>query len=235
MPVASPIVSKAQQKAIDAGKLVETVNALSHEKFTDFYCSLDVIEDAILEVDHLTDRKLDIVLLYADHLKEERVDVLDGCFNLVETSSANDYKLSEMKWSPSSKRKEMLLPDMRYLVIRDRTPTPGSDSTRPIHGFVSFMITYEDGHEVIYVYEVHLAPEFRGQGIGKVLLDMVENIGRKTKVEKVMLTVFKTNKRAVKWYDRMGYTVDDFSPGPRILRNGTIKEPSYVILSKSLR
>lgn len=235
MPLATPVVSRAQQRAIDAGKLVETVNSLSQKSFTDLYCNRDVIENAILEIDNLVDKKLDVILLYAENLKDEDADVLDACFSLVEASSAKDYKLSEMKWSASSKRKEMLLPDMRYLVIRDQLREADGDSPRPVHGFISFMTTYEDGHEVLYVYEIHLASASRGQGIGKVLLNMIEQIGRRIKVEKVMLTVFKSNKRAVKWYDRMAYTVDDFSPGPRILRNGTIKEPSYVILSKSLQ
>lgn len=235
MPDATPVVSRAQQRAIDAGKLVETVNALSYKSFTDLYCDPDVTENAIQEIDNLTDRKLDVILLYAEHLKDEYADILDACFSLVEASSANDYKLSEMKWSASSKRKEMILPDMRYMVIRDEMQESDDGTSRAIHGFVSFMTTYEDGYEVLYVYEIHLAAKFRGQGVGKVLLDMTEAIGRKIKLEKVMLTVFKSNNRAVKWYDRMGYTVDDFSPGPRVLRNGTIKEPSYVILSKPLR
>lgn len=230
-----PSVSKSQQKAIDAGKLVETTNALTDLEFAERYCDLGELVDVAQEIETVVGREVDVVSPSARVLKIAQIDVLNACLNLVEASSADDYKKSEMKWSVSSKRKEMLLPDMRYLIIRERIQTTDDDHFRPVYGFISFMITYEDGHEVIYIYEIHLQPSFCSQGVGKVLLDLVEEIGRKIRVEKAMLTVFKSNRRAVKWYDRMGYTIDDFSPGPRVLRNGTIKEPSYVILSKPLR
>lgn len=52
--------------------------------------------------------------------------------------------------------------------------------------------------------------------------------------EKTMLTVFTRNERAVKFYEKLGYVQDEFSPPPRILRNGTKIEAEYVILSKAI-
>jgi len=66
------------------------------------------------------------------------------------------------------------------------------------------------------------------------VMDVVEGIGRNVGVSKVMLTVFKANAAAVGWYARLGYREDEFSPAARRLRNGTVKEPTYLILSKSL-
>jgi len=123
----------------------------------------------------------------------------------------------------------MLLPDLRYLVVR-----PTSDPEAPPEGFLSFMVTYEDGKEVICVYEVHLAESLRGGGLGKQLMGLAEEVGRKVGVEKVMLTVFVANASARRFYEGLGYKVDEFSPGPRKLRAGVIKEPDYVILSKGL-
>ena len=51
---------------------------------------------------------------------------------------------------------------------------------------------------------------------------------------KIMLTCFNSNTKAVKFYERLGYSKDDFSPAPKMLRNGTKIEPDYVILSKVL-
>lgn len=232
-----PSTTADPEMAINSGKLVETTNALSKVEFAEHYCSLDDLNNLAHEIESLSGREVIINLLWPNDLEVAQADVLTACLGLIDASSADDYRASGMKWSLASKRKEMLLPDMRYLVIQEKKPASNDadDGNSPsVFGFISYMITYEDGYEVVYIYEIHLEPALCGQGVGKVLLAMVETIARKVKVEKAMLTVFKSNRRASKWYDRMGYAIDDFSPPPRILRNGTIKEPKYVILSKAL-
>ena len=149
------------------------------------------------------------------------------CFELIAKTSAQDYASSSMGWHPRSKREEMLLPDLRYLLVR---PT----GTVQTEGFLSFMLTYEDGREVAYVYELHLAETLRGGGIGRHLMGLVEEIGRKVGVDKVMLTVFVVNERARQFYARLGYRIDEYSPQERRLRGGIVKTPDYVILSKNL-
>jgi len=233
--------SKARQKAVKEGKLVESVNVLSCLEFIQRFDLANAMSEANTELLHQSGKNLRVSLLFAQAVQMNHRDVLDACFRLIEQSSASDYKSSEIKWSPTSKRKEMVLPDLRYLIVRQDFSHRSSDSAdlstdiSSVRGFVSFMVTYEDGFEVVYVYEIHLAPDLRGQGIGNILMRMVESIGRKAGVEKCMLTVFKANDRAVRWYSRSGYVVDDFSPGPRVLRNGIVKQPSYLILSKPLR
>ena len=64
-------------------------------------------------------------------------------------------------------------------------------------------------------------------------MSLFEDTGRRIGLEKGMLTVFKANTAALAFYERLGYGVDEFSPEPRELRNGTVKEPDYLILSKS--
>lgn len=102
-------------------------------------------------------------------------------------------------------------------------------------GFLSFMVTYEDGKEVVYCYEIHLAAAARGRGLGALLMNRMEDIGRSVGVEKAMLTVFRSNVVACRFYEKVGYVLDDYSPQPRRLRNGTIKEFDYMILSKRLK
>lgn len=66
-------------------------------------------------------------------------------------------------------------------------------------------------------------------------MEYVENVSvRIPDVTKVMLTVFVYNERAVQFYRRLGYEKDEFSPPPRILRNGTKVEKEYLILSKAI-
>ncbi|KAL8993907.1 MAG: hypothetical protein Q9169_005998 [Polycauliona sp. 2 TL-2023] len=151
----------------------------------------------------------------------------EACFDLIASSSANAYAASGVGWSPVKKRKEMKLPDLRYLLLRD--------SDMQVKGFLSFMSTYEDGVEVVYCYELHLAPEVQKQGLGKHLMGLMETVGSKAGMEKSMLTVFVENEAAMGFYTRLGYTKDDYSPEPRKLRNGKVKLPTYVILSKPLQ
>ncbi len=127
---------------------------------------------------------------------------------------------------------------MKYLLLH---PVPAAPLIRKegelvgleqTNGFLSFMVTEEDGYEVIYCYELHLQPNLQGKGLGRMMMEVMEMTGSKVGVEKAMLTVFRSNNRAVEAYKCWGYGLDEFSPEPRKLRDGTVKEPSYVILSK---
>lgn len=160
---------------------------------------------------------------------------LEQCFELIALTSASAYKTSGLGWTPHKKRQEMRLPDLRYLIVKSTTTTTNTDTDRDVEGFCSFMLTYEDGHEVVYCYEVHLAPRMRGMGIGKELMGLLEGVGREVGVEKAMLTVFVENVGARRFYEGLGYGVDEYSPQVRRLRGGVVKRPTYVILSKKLQ
>lgn len=49
---------------------------------------------------------------------------------------------------------------------------------------------------------------------------------------KIMLTCYTRNSKALRFYTKLGFEKDEFSPKPKNLRNGTKVEASYVILSK---
>lgn len=67
------------------------------------------------------------------------------------------------------------------------------------------------------------------------MIQLLEKIGaRVPETEKVMLTVFTRNTRGVRFYEKMGFEKDEYSPPPKILRNDTKVEAEYVILSKSI-
>lgn len=59
--------------------------------------------------------------------------------------------------------------------------------------------------------------------------DVAENI---PSVEKAMLTCFVRNKSALKFYEKLGFSKDDYSPRERKLRGGKVVIPDYVILSR---
>jgi RimJ/RimL family protein N-acetyltransferase len=64
------------------------------------------------------------------------------------------------------------------------------------------------------------------------LLDSIG--GRIPGTAKMMLTCFTSNQRAARFYARLGYAVDEYSPPPRVLRDGTRVKCEYIILSKAL-
>ena len=67
------------------------------------------------------------------------------------------------------------------------------------------------------VMELHVAPEFRGKGIGRKLLGAVENHFREKGSDWLSLGLFPTNGTARAVYDRLGYS------------------PVYVFMGKRLR
>lgn len=178
-------------------------------------------------------------LYTADNIPAED---LEACFQLIEHTSAEAYQSSSIGWAPVAKKKEMRLPDMRYIVVRGREVSSttarddadGGETKGPFVGFLSFMVTYEDGKEVIYCYEVHIQPKAQRQGLGRWLLLAFEDIGRRVGLEQAMLTCFCSNAAATRCYNALGYVVDESSPRPRRLRSGVVHEPDYMILSKRL-
>lgn len=53
-------------------------------------------------------------------------------------------------------------------------------------------------------------------------------------IEKVMLTCFLRNTKAVAFYKKMGFVKDAISPEERRLRGGRVFVPDYVILSRKV-
>ncbi|KAJ5170404.1 uncharacterized protein N7500_003187 [Penicillium coprophilum] len=258
--------------------LVEQTNALSIGEFIAQYVTTPTQTREPAQNDATDQPHPSQVQPRQDTACKPRVDVysaatisavdLEACLDLIEQTSSEAYIASSVGWSRIKKRKEMKLPDMKFLILRDmpddssnssgqvpggkqseivdnNAPSPLKESDEPVAssdtgfrnflGFLSFMVTYEDGKEVVYCYEIHLSAVARGRGAGRLLMAQMEGIGRAVGLEKSMLTVFKSNETARRFYERLGYEVDEYSPQPRKLRNGTIKDVDYLILSKRLK
>jgi ribosomal protein S18 acetylase RimI-like enzyme len=165
-------------------------------------------------------------------------------FELIKHTSYMDYNASSQGWEDENKLEEMEDEDMRYLIVRlngghppppDQQWSKDSKLDQSVIGFLSFMITQEEEENVVYIYEIHISDHFRDCGLGRHLFNMVEHIGNVTGMDKAMLTVFKRNTHARRWYNSRGYSVDEISPRPRKLRGGRSIEPDYEILSKRLQ
>ncbi|EMD62196.1 hypothetical protein COCSADRAFT_95475 [Bipolaris sorokiniana ND90Pr] len=200
--------------------------------------------------------KLDLITS-ATQLKEEE---LQTCIELVEQTSGDDYRASRIGWNTRKKREEMMDKDMIYLLLdasspqppqlddleqlaqtytsTSSTPTPApplASPNSPILGFISFMFTWDDpphqDRAVVYIYEIHLSPPLRNQGLGSRLMTFVEAVARACSIEKTMLTVFVANEGAKKMYEKLGYERDECSPVDRVMRRKVVRA-EYVIMSK---
>ena len=217
-------------------KLVEHINALSIHEFRSQF----VDEEALEYHSDRTDASstFDISLVAADYLAPGEYN---AAFNLIEETSRADYESSTFGWHPRRKRKEMLEPEMKYLLVRRK----GTESTierrkdcgdldTSILGFLSFMVDYDSSPSVpvLYIYEIHLAETLRGLGLGNHMMHIADLLARNMGLAKVMLTCFLCNKKAYHFYADHGFLKDACSPEDRKTRNKVVAV-DYAILSKN--
>jgi ribosomal protein S18 acetylase RimI-like enzyme len=82
----------------------------------------------------------------------------------------------------------------------------------------------------VYVYELFIAETARGRGIGQALMRLLEEICRRARIFRIVLTVFHENHAAMRLYKQhLGYVVDRSSPC-----QWGVHDANYEILSKWL-
>lgn len=79
---------------------------------------------------------------------------------------------------------------------------------RPV-GFVLNGFRVIDGKKVAWNGGTGVIPEYRGQGVGKKLMEAVLDLYQQEKVELATLEAISANERAISLYQAMGYQVTD--------------------------
>ncbi|KIJ45119.1 hypothetical protein M422DRAFT_227724 [Sphaerobolus stellatus SS14] len=128
-------------------------------------------------------------------------------------------------WNPTKKRAELFHRDSRFVTIIPK----GGQLESNLLGYCMFRFDTEENLEeekelVVYCYELQVAKEAQGHGFGRHLMDILEKLGEKWQMQKIMLTVLLANKDAHKFYNKIGFTRDPISP----------EDEQYVILSKPI-
>ena len=85
-------------------------------------------------------------------------------------------------------------------------------------GYEYYSITY-DGRSTGYmavvsntsdtslmISKIYVRKSDRGCGLGKQMLEFVEELCKQQNIKKIWLTVNKNNKHSIEWYSRMGFT-----------------------------
>lgn len=129
------------------------------------------------------------------------------------------------------KAREMAEPGLVYVWYG-----AGSSSPEP-RCFLSCKVVSEPVGPTLYLYEIQVAPEFQGQGVGAALMRGFHRLAasvREVAVVATGLTVFSDNSRALQWYTTLGYRLALDSPSDKNLRGGRIAKPSFYILTRPL-
>lgn len=152
-------------------------------------------------------------------------DQLRSCLSLFEKNMGDLYRNSSWGLNMDEKTAEMKHENARFLLLTTAEDTLG--------GFVHFRFEYDDDERptraVLYLYEIQMDEMYQRQGLGKKLLSVVEKIATDADVSHVVLTSFKANKDAMRFYENRGYQIDETDPE-------NFNEPvDYKILSRPLK
>ena len=169
-------------------------------------------------------------------------DLLSWALNLTKANVSQFYdSCPGWSWSDRTKRAELKDAKAHFLVATVATVVPGGaqsnngpeqkNSRHPI-GFIHLRYEVERDEPVVYIYEFQIEPEYQGFGVGQFMMNWVETLAKYLKFTSIMLTVFKENIAAFKFYKKAGFNLDQDSPGSCDL-DGTSAH-GYEILRKGL-
>ena len=190
--------------------------------------------------------------------------ILNQCLELFERNMGEMYRKSEWGLNMKEKETELMHEDARFLIILEqdetdndeRQTTPCNNSTaadkhttaakqpaaspKEVIGFANFR--YEEDEDspnnkhspITYLYELQISPSHTSLGLGQTLMTILELLSFKLKMTKVVLTVFKCNIGAMKFYLKKlkGYEIDECSPSN--FEGEENASADYEILSKSI-
>ena len=119
------------------------------------------------------------------------------------------YDANPWGWNAAVKRSELAHDNARFVLVRG--------GGGKIQAFAHFRFDPDDevhaSRAVVYVWELQVAEPFQGAGLGRRVMGLLQRVAEQFQLDCVMLTVFKSNARALAFYlDRLGYAVDEDDP-----------------------
>lgn len=61
--------------------------------------------------------------------------------------------------------------------------------------------------KVLYIESIVVDEKYRGKGIATKLFEKIEDVAQKEKIDSIELEVFSFNKEAIKFYEKLGFSV----------------------------
>ncbi len=137
----------------------------------------------------------------ADYKNPEQVRLLEGCLknwfrnpkDLNLTSPKTRYPFNFRQW----KKKFYFDSDTFSCVVL---------KNKLIIGHISLRLS--DDRQRGHIFHLIIAPEYRGQGYARKLINYLENIASELMLEKLTLYVNPGNQIAQQLYDKLGYSTE---------------------------
>ncbi|KAL4147439.1 hypothetical protein PRNP1_011195 [Phytophthora ramorum] len=216
-------------KQVAAAAPAPVTNAPDHQALVAANAVPDVMAD-FQAFSHYT-RNGTNVSIRGSQSKDLSETTRDSVVTLFENNMKTLYQASDWGYDAAAKCMELFEDEARYLLAFDESAASlGSESASPLVGFAHFRFVEDDGALVLYLYEVQLAPTAQRHGLGKFLMQLLLLVARKHGMELMVLTVFKNNTGAMRFYrERLGFEIDETSPSAC-----GDNAQDYEILSKSV-
>ncbi|CDZ97170.1 Acetyltransferase (GNAT) domain-containing protein [Phaffia rhodozyma] len=152
----------------------------------------------------------------------------DEIFSIFSTNMRQLYVNSAFGWNPTSKKKELFHKSSRYAIVREV-------KSNMMAGYIMFRFDQEERLDdeldpVVYIYELSVNPKFQRSGLGRYLVNAAGEIGKKTNMRKMVLTLLKANAKASTFYESIGFMIDPISPS----QFPDHESVDYEILSKTI-
>merc|ERR1712223_689621 len=162
-------------------------------------------------------------------LTAERVTDLDEAtkkwlMELITKNMKKLYEESDWGWKESSKKEEMFDDRAWYLIARSTS----QEDAGKLLAFAHFRFDMDYDDEVLYVYEIQLEDCVKRKGLGKFMMQVLEIMAFKADMRKIMLTCFKHNPAAQKFFKTaLKYEIDETCP-----TDDVYEQNDYEIVSK---
>lgn len=142
-------------------------------------------------------------------------DLLENMLSLFERNMADYYRSSSWGLNLQEKKAELTHHRARHILVFASGYRGSPDSV--LAAFLHYRFDYDDEEipkrVVLYVYEVQVDEMFQRRGIGRGLMQATESIASVAGLDRILLTVFRNNENAMKFYTQtMRYIVDETSP-----------------------
>lgn len=126
------------------------------------------------------------------HANELNQQNRDDIFQLFENNMKNFYEQSKDGYQRDEKYDELFAEQARYLIVY-------SPSNHLI-AFTHFRFEMDFDFHVLYLYEIQIDRNFQRQGLGRWLIEQTKHICRHSQMMKIVLTVYKSNEKAIEFY-----------------------------------
>lgn len=175
---------------------------------------------------------------YLVHSKDVKSETFQRLFALFESLMRTMYENSQWGWCEKEKLAEWKHQKTRILIVTKNDvdhkvfegvkvgELPGDDEQIIAFMCIRFEVGSDKNESALYVYELHVDLSNQRQGLGEDLMSMARCLASAFKMDKIMLTVFRSNGPALQFYNKLKFKPDKTCP--------TSQEADYIILSSKV-